>query len=146
MTRPGTIVVAALLVGLAAAAALTGALAWTHALAGAIVVAVLVGVHRGTETTVEDPDWHDRPEETRTGGRHEVSDLGWAVLGGDGRVKDSVARRVRALALARLRRAGRDTTSLGVDLRERPTLRTLARWLDAIERIPDTPDERGPRA
>lgn len=145
MTRPGTIVIALLLLGLAAAAALTGALEWTHALAGAVVVAVLVGIYRDTGTTAEDPDWHHPREETRTGGRHEVSDLGWSLLGRDRRVKDRVTRRVRDIALTRLRHAGRDTTGLGVDLNGRPTVRTLVTWLDAIERLPDTPDERDPR-
>ncbi|MBO0610224.1 hypothetical protein [Myceligenerans salitolerans] len=145
MTRPGTITAAVLLVALATAAAYTGMLPWTHALAGAIVLTVLIGIYRGSDTTVEDPDWHHRREEARAGGRHEVSDLGWSMLGTDGRVKEQVARRVRDLARARLRRAGHDTTRLGVDLRGRPTVRTLATWLDAIERIPDTP-ERGPHA
>ncbi|MBE1874913.1 hypothetical protein [Myceligenerans pegani] len=153
MTRPGTIVVAVLLLLGGAAAAVTGALEWTHALAGAVVAATLVAVYRDTATAAEDPGWRHPRGEARPGGRHEVSDLGWSMLDGRGRVRDRVVRRVRDLAAARLRRAGRDPASLdvdlGVDLRARPTLRTLVTWLDAIERLPDapdTPDERGPRA
>ncbi|GAB4085563.1 hypothetical protein GCM10028784_21930 [Myceligenerans cantabricum] len=150
MTSPGTITVAVLLLLTAGAVALAGALPWTHALAGALVVAVLVGVHRSNATPVDDPTWPRRAEEPHAGGRHEVSDLGWSLLDGDGHVKDHVTRRVRTLAARRLHRTGHDTRDLpaaladrlGTDLGPRPTTRTLTSWLDAIDRLPDDKDPR----
>ncbi|MBL0888932.1 hypothetical protein, partial [Myceligenerans indicum] len=124
LARPGTIAIAALLLLLATAAVLTGALEWSHALAAATVAAVLVGIYRAGGTAGEDPTWPRRPETMRAGGRHEVSDLGWSMTAGDGRVKERVAARVRTLALTRLRRAGRDPDALGIDLHTRPTPRT----------------------
>lgn len=159
MTRPGVLVAAAALLCLAAGAALTGILPWTHALAGALVLATLLAVYRATGTVIEDPDWPRRPQETRSGGRHEVSDLGWSLLGRDGRVREQVAHRVRDLARARLRGTTGTTgatpddrddldprlTRLGIDPHTRPTTRTLSTWLDTIERLTDDPDEKEPR-
>ncbi|WP_454043907.1 hypothetical protein [Cellulosimicrobium sp. Marseille-Q8652] len=116
-----------------------------------------------------DGTWPRLPPTDRDGARRDVSDLGWAILGKDGRVTDRAARRVRALADHQLARHGvhgdladphvvaRAAPLLGAptahalhDHATRGTLpspRALQTWLDAVERLATTPppDEGTPR-
>ncbi|MGN7701267.1 hypothetical protein [Cellulosimicrobium sp. 22601] len=55
-----------------------------------------------------DTVWPRVPDVRRDGNRRDVSDLGWSVLGRDGRVTVGAARRVRHLTERRLARHGID--------------------------------------
>ncbi|WP_251150997.1 hypothetical protein [Cellulosimicrobium sp. Marseille-Q4280] len=116
-----------------------------------------------------DGTWPQVPPLHRDGARRDVSDLGWAILGKDGRVTDRAARRVRTLADHQLARHGLhgDLADPHVATRAEPLLgtptahglhdhathgtlptpRQLQTWLDAVERLATTPppDEGTPR-
>lgn len=122
-----------------------------HAAAATALACALAVVWSATSTQVADPRWPRVAVEVRPGGRHDVSDLGWAVFGRDGRVTERVVRRVRALAVDRLRAHGVDASDpdaradverlLGARVvhqlasGEPPRARTVQEWLDAIERL-----------
>ncbi|GHH77539.1 hypothetical protein [Promicromonospora soli] len=126
-----------------------------HATAAAALAIAMSILWSGTDATIDDPEWPHRASATRAGGRHDVSDLGWAAFSRDGRVTDRVVRRIRALAADRLRAHGVDPTDpaaqpdaerlLGARVLrqllsyEPPTARTVQIWLDAIERLGPAP-------
>lgn len=150
------VVTVTVLTGLAAAG-----LAWWnvlgpwHAAAATALACALTVVWSATERQVADPEWPRVAFEARPGGRHDVSDLGWAAFGRDGRVTDRVVRRVRALAVDRLRAHGVDASDpdaradverlLGARVVRQlasgvpPRGRTVQEWLDAIERLGPAP-------
>jgi hypothetical protein len=103
--------------------------------------------------------WPAPPEESRHGGRADISELGWAAFTRDGRVSARITHRVRALASRRLAAHGVDLDDpgqhraaarlLGDDVvtglvdRSPPTARTLHRWLDAIDSLTPEPQRTG---
>jgi hypothetical protein len=116
-----------------------------------------------------DTVWPRIPDVRRDGNRRDVSDLGWSVLGRDGRVTVTAARRVRRLTERRLAHAGTDdladpgaatevarllgpraarTVSDLVTDGRLPTPAELDAWLAALDRLDqldpttshDTPD------
>ncbi|QJW36794.1 hypothetical protein [Cellulosimicrobium protaetiae] len=119
-----------------------------------------------------DTVWPRLPAVRRDGNRRDVSDLGWSVLGRDGRVTATAARRVRHLTERRLAhhgiddladpdaatdvagllgpRAARTVHDLVTDGRL-PTPTELDTWLTAFDRLdqtpttPDRPDGGTPR-
>lgn len=150
------VVTVTVLTGLAAA----GLVWWNvvdpwHAAAATALACALTMLWAATENTVADPEWPRTAVETRPGGRHDVSDLGWSVFGRDGLVTDRVVRRVRALAVDRLRAHGVDTDDpaaqadaerlLGATVVRQlssgvpPRARTVQDWLDAVERLGAAP-------
>ncbi|WP_423464593.1 hypothetical protein ACO229_08790 [Promicromonospora sp. MS192] len=155
--NPRRIVVPTVLVALGA-----GGLAWWsvidlwHAAAATALACAVSIVWAATETTVADPEWPRTAVDARPGGRHDVSDLGWSVFGRDGLVTDRVVRRIRALAVDRLRAHGVDAEDpatrpeverlLGTTVVRQlasgmpPRARTVQGWLDAIERLGPAPD------
>ncbi|MBD8077806.1 hypothetical protein [Cellulosimicrobium arenosum] len=142
-----------------AAAVIIGA-SWEHVLmlcAVAVAVALLwFRVDHGGDAT-----WSRPPDVAREGARRDVSELGWAIVGRDGRVRERAARRVLALAEHQLVRHGvvdgletpealdaaarllGARTSAGLQRvaagGQTPTPRELQSWLDAIERLAPTP-------
>lgn len=136
MIRTATVVTTVILLLVAALAVITGTLGWSHAVGGALVLAVLSGLRHAARTRSPDPGWPRRATEIRTGGRHEVSDLGWTMIGADGRITDQAVARLRRLAAHRLDDAGLPPDHLGTDLRGRPRMRTFRTWLDAVDRLP----------
>ncbi|MCR1982157.1 hypothetical protein NSA53_07865 [Cellulosimicrobium cellulans] len=116
-----------------------------------------------------DTVWPHLPTLRRDGNRRDVSDLAWSVLGRDGRVTPTAARRMRHLtdqllarhgtgplddptaapAVAhllgpRVARTAHDLTTTG----RLPTPAELHAWLTALDRLPTTPerpDEGTPR-
>ncbi|MGW6227253.1 hypothetical protein ACWFQT_09070 [Cellulosimicrobium cellulans] len=122
-----------------------------------------------------DTVWPRVPDVRRDGNRRDVSDLGWSVLGRDGRVTVTAARRVRRLTEHRLTRRGIDDLAdpgaaadvarlLGpraartvhdlVTDGRLPTPAELDTWLAALDRLdqtltphatPDRPDGGTPR-
>lgn len=111
-----------------------------------------------------DTVWPRVPDVRRDGNRRDVSDLGWSVLGRDGRVTAAAARRVRHLTERRLARHGVDdladpgaATDVARLLGPRaartvhdlvtddrlPTPAELDTWLAALDRI-DQPDQPEP--
>ncbi|MBD5787464.1 hypothetical protein IF650_14930 [Cellulosimicrobium terreum] len=115
--------------------------------------------------------WAHLPDVARDGARRDVSELGWAIVGRDGRVRGRAARRVLALAEQHLARHGAHADLAAVETLDpvvqllgarttaglhrvavggqMPTPHELQDWLDAIERIARTPptthDEGTPR-
>ncbi|WP_265521211.1 hypothetical protein [Oerskovia flava] len=105
-------------------------------------------------------DWSHTPRPDRDGARRDVSELGWSILGKDGRVNQRVVRRTRALAAQRLAIHGVDLADpadaseaarlLGQRVHrqllhdDHPTPRTLQAWLSTLERLapPTAPHER----
>lgn len=126
-----------------------------HAITAATLTSTLSIIWSASEATTEDPTWPHTTTETRTGARHDVSDLGWSVFGRDGHVTDRVVHRIRTLAAKRLTAHGIDPTDpaahpdierlLGPGTlrqllsNQPPTARTVQRWLDAIEHLGPTP-------
>lgn len=133
-----------------------------HAYAAATLAAALSILWSATDATTSDPQWPHTHVEARAGGRQDVSDLGWSVFGRDGHVTDRVVRRIRALAVDRLRAHGVDPSDpaeepeaerlLGARVvrqlksRQPPTARTVQTWLDAIERLGAAPTTDAPAA
>lgn len=132
--------------------------------AGALAV-VLVWVGTGY---AGDATWPRLPAPARDGARRDVSDLGWAILGRDGRVTDRAVRRVRAIADHHLARHGVHGDLARPDVAARaedllgprtarglhdhatrgttPTPRDLQLWIEAVDRLAATPpDEGNPR-
>ncbi|PTU55982.1 hypothetical protein DBB34_11370 [Sphaerisporangium cinnabarinum] len=111
-----------------------------------------------------DTVWPHLPTLRRDGNRRDVSDLAWSVLGRDGRVTPTTARRMRHLtdqllarhgtgplddptaapAVAhllgpRVARTAHDLTTTG----RLPTPAELHAWLTALDRLPTTPERPG---
>lgn len=112
-----------------------------------------------------DTVWPRLPALRRDGNRRDVSDLGWSVLGRDGRVTPAAARRVRQITERRLARHGiTDTSAPGatpdvtrlLGPRATRTLRDLVAdgrlptptevdaWLAALDRLDQTPTHDTP--
>jgi hypothetical protein len=133
-----------------------------HAVAAAALACALTILWSATDATIDDPEWPHTAVQARAGGRNDVSDLGWSVFGRDGHVTDRVVRRIRALAVDRLRAHGVDPSDpaaepdaerlLGARVvqqlksRQPPTARTVQTWLDAIERLGAAPTTEEHRA
>ncbi|MCB7137505.1 hypothetical protein [Cellulosimicrobium marinum] len=112
-----------------------------------------------------DATWPRLPAPQRHGARRDVSDLGWAILGKDGRVNDRAARRTVALVDHQLARHGLRTDAAAPDAvarltpllgahaartlhtfaqgGDRPTPHDLETWIDAVDRLATTPPDEG---
>jgi hypothetical protein len=153
----GVVVTAALALAGAVALSVAGWLDAAHAFLLAAALVTVVIVWRGLDAGAEAPLPH-LPQERRAGGRHDVSELAWATLTRDRTVSRRVLRRVRAVAVTRLRRLGVDLDDpaqraaaerlLGADVVDGlvylrpPAPHTLHAWLDAIERVGSEPVPR----
>jgi hypothetical protein len=112
-----------------------------------------------------DGTWPELPDPERHGARRDVAELGWGVVGKDGRVNGRAARRVGALAGRHLARHGVEGSLAAPAVAERaeplvgravarglhahaaqgrlPTQRELQTWIEAVERLATQPPEEG---
>lgn len=142
----------ALAVALCAALGFGGILDPTHAALCAFLLLAVV-LLQGRRPPPLEAEWPSHSFGHRAGGRDAVSDLSWQVFGEDRRASDRIVRRANDLAAARLALLGVDPADparrgeverllgasvvAGLASGQRPTVRTLQTWLDAIDRLRD---------
>lgn len=132
------------------------------ALGAAALSAVLLWFGTGYAA---DGTWPELPDAERHGARRDVAELGWGVVGKDGRVNGRAARRAVALAERHLARQGVPGPLADPAVAERaepllgravargahacaarghlPTQRELQTWIEAVERLATQPPDEG---
>ncbi|MFC8921899.1 hypothetical protein [Cellulosimicrobium sp. NPDC057127] len=155
---------AATLVVLATAGLVTVGASPAHALALGAAGLSAVLLWFGT-ANAPDHTWPDLPDPERHGARRDVAELGWGVVGKDGRANGRATRRVRDLAERHLAHHGNPGDLADPDVARRaapllghhvahglhthathgrlPTQHELHTWIDAVERLATQPPHEG---